>query len=305
MKSLPGIISFVKAVEVGSFTKAAQALDISPAAVSKNVQRLEDQLATRLFQRSTRKLSLTEEGELFYERCAQAVRDLDSANQAIAEYQGTPTGHLRISCGTSFARLIVLPLLPGFLAKYPQVSVDMVLDDHIADLIADRFDIAIRGSRLPDSGMVARRLFVLKLGLFASQSYLKRYGTPATVEELRGHNCLRFRFVSTGRLLDWQLEGSGETVTPTVTGNLILSDPEALTQACADGLGIALLAHYVVDHHPQRHTIERVLPRWAPSDRDIYVCYPARKYAPLKTRVFVDYISEQLKTRAEKSPPAP
>lgn len=294
MKSLPGILSFVKAAEAGSFTKAAQLLDISPAAVSKNVQRLEDQLSARLFQRTTRQLALTEEGQLFYDRCAQAVHDLDSASQAVFDHHGTPNGQLRISCGSAFGRLLILPMLPGFLAKYPQVQVDLVLDDHIADLVAERFDIAIRGTRLPDSTMVAKKIFTLKLGLFASPAYLKRYGVPARVEDLRRHNCLQFRFVSTKKLLEWELERGNETVTAPAKGNLALSDPEALASACAEGLGIALLSHYVARQYVEKKQLEVVLPDWKVAERSIYVCYPSRKHAPLKSKVFVDYLLDHL-----------
>jgi DNA-binding transcriptional LysR family regulator len=290
VRSLPGILSFVKSAEAGSFTKAAQLLEISPAAVSKNVQRLEDQLSVRLFQRTTRKLSLTEEGQLFYDRCAQAVHDLDSADQAVFDHHGTANGLLRVSCGSAFGRLQILPLLPGFLAKYPQVQVDLVLDDHIADLVAERFDIAIRGTRLPDSSMVAKKIFTLQLGLFASPAYLKRYGLPVTVDDLRRHNCLHFRFVSTRKTFEWELERGNETVTVPVKGNLSLTDAEALASACAAGLGIALLAEYVARRFVKEKQLQPVLPDWKIADRQIYVCYPSRKHAPLKSKVFVDYL---------------
>ncbi len=295
MKSLPGILSFVKTADTGSFTKAAQLLDITPAAVSKNVQRLEDQLSTRLFNRTTRKLSLTEDGQLFFDRCANAVRDLETADQALADNHGTPMGQLRISCGAAFGRMIVVPLLPVFLAKYPQIRVDLVLDDHIADLVEGRYDIAIRGGRLPDSGMVAKKIFPLELGLYASAAYLKRFGEPFSVEDLGHHNCIQFRFSSTGRMFEWELERRGEVVTPKVNGNLILSDSEAVTSSCVAGLGVAILTQFTIAKHPEGKTLKRILPDYSISERQLYVCYPSRKHAPLKTRVFVDYLVEALK----------
>jgi DNA-binding transcriptional LysR family regulator len=298
MKSLPGILAFIKTADTGSFTKAAQLLDITPAAVSKNVQRLEDQLSTRLFNRTTRKLSLTEDGQMFYERCADAVRDLENADQALLDNHGTPMGQLRVSCGAAFGRMVVVPLLPGFLAKYPQIQVDMMLDDHIADLVAERFDVAIRGGRLPDSGMVAKKLYPLRLGIYASPAYLKRYGTPENAQDLLHHNCLQFRFSSTRKLLEWELEYRGEVLTPQVRGNLILSDSGALTDACIAGAGIAVLSQFSLATHAQGKTLKRLLPDYKFAERQIYVCYANRKHAPLKTRVFVDYLSEQMKALA-------
>jgi DNA-binding transcriptional LysR family regulator len=294
MKSLPGILSFIKTVDTGSFTRAAQQLDISPAAVSKNVQRLEDHLATRLLNRTTRSLSLTEDGQLFYNRCRDAVRDLESADQALLEHRGTPMGQLRISCSAAFGRMVVVPLLPAFLAKYPQIQVDIMLDDHIADMVAERFDVAIRGGRLPDSSMVAKKIYPLRFGLYASPAYLKRYGEPANTDDLANHNCLQFRFGSTGKIHDWELEYRGDLFTPMVNGNLILSDPEAMANACIAGLGIARLSQLIVKMHPQGKSLKQLLSdhKWA--EHEMYVCYPSRKYAPLKTRVFVDYLSAAL-----------
>jgi DNA-binding transcriptional LysR family regulator len=295
MKSLPGILSFIKTVDTGSFTRAAQQLDISPAAVSKNVQRLEDHLATRLLNRTTRSLSLTEDGQLFYDRCRDAVRDLESADQALLEHRGTPMGQLRISSIAAFGRLIVVPLLPAFLAKYPQIQIDMVFDDHVADLVADRFDVAIRAGRLPDSDMVAKKIYPLKYGLYAANAYLKRFGEPSSVADLAHHNCLQFRFASTLKLHTWEVEYQGEMLTPSVYGNLILSDPEAMANACVAGLGIARLSELLVEMHPQGKTLKRLLPDHEWPENETYVCYPSRKYAPLKTRVFVDYLAAALK----------
>jgi DNA-binding transcriptional LysR family regulator len=295
MKSLPGILSFVKTADTGSFTRAAQRLDITPAAVSKNVQRLEDQLSTRLFNRTTRKLSLTEDGQIFYERCADAVRELENADQSLLEHSGTPVGLLRISCGAAFGRTMIVPLLPAFLARYPQIQIDLLLDDHISDLVAERFDVAIRGGRLPDSGMVAKKIYPIQLGLFASPIYLKRYGEPMSPDELVQHNCLQFRYVSTRRLLDWELERKGEFLTPKINGNFTVGDPQALIDMCIAGLGIAPISQFSIAVHPQGKSLKRVLPDYKFVERDIYVCYPTRKHAPLKTRVFVDYLVESLK----------
>jgi LysR family transcriptional regulator, regulator for bpeEF and oprC len=299
MKSLPGILSFIKTVDTGSFTRAARELDVSPAAVSKNVQRLEDQLATRLLNRTTRSLSLTEDGQLFYDRCRDAVRELESADQVLLEHRGTPMGQLRVSCLAIVGRTVILPLLPKFLAKYPQIQIEMVFDDRIADLVADRFDVALRGGRLPDSAMVARKIFSFGVGTYAAPSYLKRFGEPKAVDELLYHNCLQFRIINNNRLLEWELESSDkETRVITTSGNLILNDAGALVSMCVAGLGVGLLADFLVDDFVERGQLKRILPNYARPPLPIYACYPNRKHAPLKTKVFVDYLAGALKQLA-------
>jgi DNA-binding transcriptional LysR family regulator len=299
MKSLPGILSFIKTVDTGSFTRAAQQLDISPAAVSKNVARLEDHLATRLLNRTTRSLSMTEDGQLFYDRCRDAVRDLESADQALLEHRSTPMGLLRVSCAAVVGRTVILPLLPAFLAKYPQVQIELLFDDRFVNLVADRFDVALRGGRLPDSGMVARKIFSFSVAPYAAHSYLKRFGEPKILDDLAHHNCLQFRITNNNTLLDWELESSEkETRVVNTKGNLILNDPGALVSMCLAGLGVGLLADFLVDDFVQRGQLKRILPDYARPPLHIYACYPNRKHAPLKTKVFVDYLAGALKQLA-------
>jgi LysR family transcriptional regulator, regulator for bpeEF and oprC len=301
MKSLPGILSFIKTVDTGSFTRAAQQLDISPAAVSKNVARLEDHLATRLLNRTTRSLSMTEDGQLFYDRCRGAVRDLESADQALLEHRSTPMGLLRVSCSVTVGKAVILPLLPAFLAKYPQIQIELVFDDRFADLVVDRFDVALRGGRLPDSGMVARKIFSFNVAPYAAHSYLKRFGEPKTVDDLAHHNCLQFRLVNNNTLLEWELESSDkETRAISTSGNLILNDASAIVSMCAAGLGVALLADFLIDADIAGNQLKRILPDYARPPLSVYACYPSRKHAPLKTRVFVDYLASALKTASRK-----
>ncbi len=302
MKSLPGILSFIKTVDTGSFTRAAQQLDISPAAVSKNVARLEDHLATRLLNRTTRSLSMTEDGQLFYDRCRDAVRDLESADQALLEHRSTPMGLLRVSCVAAVGRTVILPLLPAFLAKYPQIQIELLFEDRFVNLVVDRFDVALRGGRLPDSGMVARKLFSFSVSLYAAHSYLKRFGEPKTVEDLVHHNCLQFRILNNNTLLEWELESSEkETRVINTKGNLILNDPGAVVSMCAAGVGVALLADFLVANDKECAQLKRLLPEYAQPPLHIYACYPSRKHAPLKTRVFVDYLAAALKSGLVKS----
>jgi DNA-binding transcriptional LysR family regulator len=299
MKSLAGILAFIKAADTGSFTRAAQLLDVTPAAVSKGIQRLEDQLETRLFHRTTRQLSLTEDGQRYYESCAQAIRDIEEAGQTLVEHHGTPIGLLRVSSSVAFGHTVLLPLMPAFLERYPQLQVEIILDDHIVDIVTDRFDVALRAGRLPDSGMVARKLFSFAVGLYASPAYLKRYGEPKTLEDLARHNCIQFRFASTNRLLPWEFvsEGEKELVSIATSGSLTLSDPSSITQMCAAGVGIGLLADYLAQPKVASGELKQILRKHTLETRSLYACYPTRKHAPLKTKVFVDYLNEAIKVR--------
>ncbi len=171
----------------------------------------------------------------------------------------------------------------------------MVFDDHIADLVVDRFDVALRGGRLPDSAMVARKIFSFNVGPYASPAYLKRYGEPQTVDELAHHNCLQFRIVSNNRLLEWEFESANqETRAVATSGNLILNDAAATVNMCAAGLGVALLADFLIADALDRGQLKRLLPNYARPPLHIYACYPSRKHAPLKTKVFVDYLAAAL-----------
>ena len=186
---------------------------------------------------------------------------------------------------------------PANTAKYPQIQIELLFDDRIADLVVERFDVALRGGRLPDSGMVARKLFSFNVAPYAANSYLKRFGEPKTVDDLAHHNCLHFRFVSNNTLLEWELESSeNETRAISTSGNLILNDPGAVVTMCAAGLGVALLADFLVVAAPEHAQLKRLLPEYARPPLHIYACYPSRKHAPLKTRVFVDYLVGALKT---------
>jgi DNA-binding transcriptional LysR family regulator len=193
MKSIRGVVGFVRTVEAGSFAGAAKKLGITPVAVSKNVQRLEQYLGVRLLQRSTRKLSLTEEGRLYYERCTGPLRDLENAQSAIAEKGRSPSGTLRVTSLSPFGRTYVLPLIPAFSRRYPAIEVELHLDDAVSDMIAGGYDVGIRAGEARDGTMVMREVAPLHFVVCGAQSYLADRGIPSTTADLSKHNCLRLR----------------------------------------------------------------------------------------------------------------
>jgi len=298
VKAFSGLMSFIKTASFGSFTAAAKQLGITPAAVSKNVQRLEDELGVRLFQRTTRQLSLTEEGQILFERCREPIDDLDRATAAITDHRNAVVGTLRVSCTTTFGRRMLAPWLPEFLARYPQLEVEVTMDDRFSDLIAEGYDVAIRGGELPDSNMVARRLMDITAGVYGSPAYFRRYGEPKTPENLKKHNCIRLRLIGSNRLLTWEFEKDGTLVAPEVHGTLILNDTEAILEAVSAGHGIALLSDLLVKTDPRGANLKRVLSDYRFPPRGLYACYPNRKHLPRKIKAFIDFLAEKLERPA-------
>jgi DNA-binding transcriptional LysR family regulator len=305
MNAFSGLMSFIKTANFGSFTAAAKQLGITPAAVSKNVQRLEDELGVRLFQRTTRQLSLTEEGQILFERCREPMDDLERAAAAITDYRNAVAGTLRVSCTTAFGRRMLAPWLPEFLERYPQLEVEIAIDDRFSDLIAEGYDVAIRGGNLPDSNMVARRLMDITAGVFGSPDYFRRYGLPRTPEDLKKHNCIALRMSGTNRLLPWEFEKDGILLTPEVHGTLIVNDAEAILEAVSRGHGIALLSDLLVKLDPRGANLVRVLGDYRFPPRGLYACYPNRKHLPRKIKAFIDFLVEKLERPAKPgvSPP--
>ncbi len=237
MKGISGAVGFVRTVEAGSFAGAARKLGITPVAVSKNVLRLEQRLGVRLLQRSTRKLSLTEEGRQYYERCVGPLRELESAESAITEKGKSPSGTVRVTCLSPFGRTYVLPLIPAFSRLYPGIELDLRFDDAVSDMIAGGYDVGIRAGEARDGSMVMREVAPLNFVICGAPSYFAERGIPLTVADLSKHNCLRLR----GRgpatdSLNWRLGPKGSAAS--IKGNFIAHDIATLVAAAVHGQGL-------------------------------------------------------------------
>src|SRR5262245_2558528 len=238
VESIRGLVGFVRTVGAGSFAGAAKELGVSAVAVSKNVQRLERQLGVRLLQRSTRKLSLTAEGRLFYERCTGPLRELESAQAAVKDKGRAPAGRLRVTSISPFGRAYLLPLLPAFSRRYPQIEIELQLDDAVSDMIAEGYDVGIRAGEMRDSTMVAREIAPLHFVVCGAPSYLKQQGVPRRPDDPARHNCLRLQ----GRVApaaNWLVGPGRVPVSPAVTGNLLAGDVTTLVMAAVHGQGLA------------------------------------------------------------------
>jgi LysR family transcriptional regulator for bpeEF and oprC len=291
-----GVISFLAVANEGSFARAGDRLGIGRSSVSRNVQKLEAQLEVRLFLRTTRSTSLTREGELFYENCQPGIERIVEALDGMRELRnGPPRGHLRIASTPGFGRRIVGPLLQGFHVQYPNITLELLLNDRPADFTADRVDVSFRDGRMEDSGIVARRLIPMQMIVCASPAYARLHGLPGNLDELADHRCINFRTAS-GRVRDWEFKVDGLAQRRLPTARHTFNDADLILQAVLDGLGIAQLPAYQVCDLLGGRQLVSCLAQHAADDAGHYICYLSRKHLPARVRVFVDYMTEH--TRA-------
>jgi LysR family transcriptional regulator for bpeEF and oprC len=294
--SYAGVVSFLTVVSEGSFARAGDRLGIGRSSVSRNVQKLEAQLDTRLFLRTTRSTSLTREGELFYENCQPGMERVAQALEDMPELRnGPPRGHLLIGSTPGFGRKIVAPLLRGFHTKYPEISLELLLNNRPADFTADRVDVSFRDGRMEDSGIIARQLIPMQMIVCASPAYARIHGLPRHVDELADHRCINLRTAS-GRVRAWEFKVDGLAQRRQPVALHTFNDDDLILQAVLDGVGIAQLPAYQVCDLPGNGQLLRCLAQHAPEDGGHYLCYLSRKHLPARIRVFIDYMTEH--TRA-------
>lgn len=297
MENLAGIVAFVRVAAMGSFAKAATSLGVSASAVSKNVQRLETSLGVRLVNRTTRRLALTDEGTLYYERCRPAIEGLQDAAAVLRDARREPRGVIRVSATVGFGRQCLLQLLPDFLRQYPDVTLDLHLDDRFADLVGDRVDVAIRNGRLDDRNIVARRLAPMQLIVCGSPAYFARHPKPMTPDDLAAHRCINFRLAENGRVFDWEFEQDGKRFKRSVAGGLIVNDAEATCLAATSGIGLAQIGSYQALPHIRAGRLVPVLTDYIAGRRGHYICYLDRRHLQSRIRVFVDYVCSRIRAR--------
>lgn len=291
--SLGGIDIFCKAAELQGFTNAAQALGITPAAVSRSVGRLEQRLGAQLFVRTTRQVRLTEAGREFHEQCRHALAQIaDAARAASGEKHGA-SGVVRVSVPTTYAYYRLLPVLPRFTAAYPDVKLDVDISGRNIDFVEEQFDVAIRLGAQPDSGLVVRRLELAEIGVFASPGYLARAGAPRSVEELADHDCIGFVMSGTGRLIPWFFCIDGVDVERSFAGSIRLrQDPLAMVRLAASGGGLCQTFDYIVADDVAQGRLVEVLAGFRGRPRPYSVLYPHSRHLPARVRAFVDFLIE-------------
>lgn len=284
-----GIIEFVHVAENESFTQASKKLGISTAQVSRQVSALEKRLSVKLFYRTTRKVSLTEEGRLFYQHCRSVLDGLDAAERAITNLQTRPQGKIKLTAPVTYGEQQVLPLVTNFMMKYGDIEVSAYLSNQNVDLVEDGYDLAIRLGKLADSSMMAKKLGNRTNYLCASPSYLTTYGIPHSLSELNKHSCLL------GTLDYWHFLESGKEKNIRVAGRLRYNSGYSLADAALKGLGIVQLPDYYVQPYLDSGELVSLLDQYRESAEGIWAVYPQNRHLSPKIRLLVDYLAEHLK----------
>lgn len=280
---------FSAVVEAGSFAAAAAALPASRAAVSRYVSELEQRLGVRLLHRTTRKLSLTEEGEVFHARCREILSSIEESEAEISTRAGNASGLLKISVPLSFGVKHLAQLWAGFMAAHPQVSLDVNLSDRAVDLVDEGFDMAIRIARLPDSSLISRKIATTRLLLCASPEYVQRRGEPREPEDLREHDVIAYTLLSMGD--QWNFEGPNGPVTVKVAPRLRTNNGDTCIAAAMNGAGIILQPTFLVSEQIAGADLVELLPRFRSIELGIFAVYPTRKFVAPKVRLLIDQVS--------------
>jgi DNA-binding transcriptional LysR family regulator len=283
---------FVRVVESGSFTAAAKLANLPKSSVSRGVAALEQELGVRLLQRTTRKLSLTDAGRVYFDTAAQAINGLREAESALSRLQDEPRGTVRITASLDVGVMLLAPVVARFVGKYPAVRIDTMLTPRNVDFVQEGIDLALRAGRLADNTLVARPVGLLRAGLFAAPQYLKRHGSPKSVAELRGHQCMTFR--AGAGVSEWELIGPVGIERVEVEGTINADGFEFLHEMVVRGLGIGLLPLYACPKLKGRASLVRILPDYATTGAPLHVVYPSARFLPKRVTLLRDMLLEAL-----------
>ncbi|WP_423200225.1 MULTISPECIES: LysR family transcriptional regulator [unclassified Cupriavidus] len=291
---LGSIELFNLAAELSSFSAAAVAAGVTPAAVSRSVSRLEERLGVRLFVRTTRQIRLTDEGRLYFEQARGALAQLVDAERQVSGQHGSPAGRLRISLPTPYAHYRVLPALPEFRARYPEVEIDVHISNRNVDFADDTYDLSVRGRAPEDSTLIARKLEDAEMVVVAAPAYLRRAGSPASLDALLAHECIQFEMPSSGRRLPWIFRQDGETVEIMTNGTYRTSE-DALGGAtlARAGAGMFQTYRFVVEQDLRDGTLVEILPQFGGSTRPFVLLYPHARHVSSRVRALVDFLVDK------------
>lgn len=291
LERLTGLIAFARAGSLGSFTAAARSLGISPSAVSKSVQRLEQRLGVSLFTRTTRSLTLTPEGRELHERAVRLLHDAEEIEQAAKAAQAEPSGTLRIAASLAIGLHLLAPMLPGFRKRYPAVKIDLRLDDRLVDIVEDGIDVAIRIGELADTRLLARRLAPLRLGAYAAPAYLAARGTPVHPDELGGHDTVNLRYQSSGQLFRWPFRIGQREIEIVPASGIIVDVSEAVMTMLVAGGGIGISASFIAAPYVARGELVPILTDFAVERETITALWPSSRRTNPAVRAFLEYLS--------------
>ncbi len=290
---LTTIALFCKSAELGSFSSAAQAMGLTPAAVSRGVGRLEDRLGVKLFRRTTRSMQLTDDGRTYFEQCRSAIAQIDDAEKNITGQHGEPRGLLRISAPTTYAHYRLLPRLANFKSRHPLIELDINISNRNIDFVEEGYDVAIRLGTPPDSRLIARKLEDARMGVYASPAYLKKQGTPQSLDDLknrRTHTLLPFVLPSTGKLLPWIFMDGSTPIDLMPTSHVrVLDDPLGCAVLAASGMGLVQTYSWIAGSYGKQ--LVEVLKPFAGCTRPFYLLYPQNRHLSATVRALVDFLA--------------
>lgn len=293
MDRLTALTVFRRTVEVGSFAEAGRQLGLSPAAISKNIGELETHLSARLLHRTTRRMSLTEAGTLYYERVVRILDDLTEADSALGPLQQQARGLLRVSAPMTWTLFGLSAALPKFLARYPDLSVDLHMDDRRTDIVREGYDIAIRGSdQLEDSSLIARKLTTLHHVVCGAPAYFERNGRPETPDDLNHHECVQFTW--SGHPDEWVFKRVDQSIAVPVDGRYKVTSSLAVRDALRAGFGLSLIPRLYVRDELAQGSLCTVLDDWYSVETGVYAVYPSRRHVVEKVRAFLDFLAAEL-----------
>jgi LysR family transcriptional regulator for bpeEF and oprC len=294
MDKLQAMEVFVQVVDAGGFTRAADNMQLPKATVSTLIRNLEAELQVKLLNRTTRQVSVTPDGAAYYERCLSILADVRDAEESLSSSKANPRGRLRVDVPVSLARTILIPALPTFFERYPEIELEMGCSDRAVDLIEEGVDCAVRGGDLADSTLVARRIGVLQVTTCAAPSYLALHGRPQHPNDLLRHRCINYFSARSGKIFEWDFARQGERIRLRVPGSIAINDSNAYLVAGLSGLGIGQMAAFSVKPFIQSGQLEPLLLDWRSDPIPLHVVYPQNRHLSAKVRAFVEWVAELL-----------
>ncbi|RQR40236.1 LysR family transcriptional regulator [Burkholderia sp. Bp9143] len=291
MDTLLSMRVFTRIVETGSLTRAADTSGLTTPRVSALLRTLEQHLGCRLLNRTTRRLSLTEDGQAYYERCVAVLREIDEMEASMSHSRNVPRGRLKVNLPSAMAKRIVVPALPAFLVAHPDITVELGVTDRQIDLVGEGVDCVVRVGALDDSGMIAKRIGSLTTCTCASPSYLERYGVPETIDDLTQHIAVSHVSADTGRPRSWDFVVDGDTHIVQMRGTVAVNEADTYIACGLAGLGLIKTTLFFVEPYLKSGALQEVLPKFNPPPRPISVLYPPNRHIPAKLKLFVDWLA--------------
>lgn len=294
MDVLVSMSVFRRVAETGNFSAVAREMELSQPTVSKHIAALEKHLNVKLLNRSTRQLNLTDVGKLYYDSCVHIIDEMQETESTIRNQQSCPTGTLRINTPVTFGEIAIAPHLWQFLTEYPELNIDLIMDDNYIDLVKEGVDMAIRVGPMNDSSLIARKIGNSPRVTVASQMYLDLYGEPDNLQDLKEHKCIIYTLLTT--LNEWHFTGPQGKESIKVNGRFRVNNPRVMRQAVLEGHGIAVTPIWLVDDYIKTGQVKVILDKYVPTTLDIHAVYPERRFVSAKVRFFIDYIRTKLES---------